>query len=83
MNEVLYEECQKSICVVTTGGKVLNRGRAVIHIFSKIGYGWSKLGLVPPLIYLVDLGYMFVARNRFFFSRFLFTKERKLDEEQS
>ena len=83
MNDVLYEECKKSIYVVTREGKMLNRGRAVIHIFSAIGYGWMKLALVPPLIYFVDIGYMFVARNRRFFSKFLFTEERELDDELS
>ena len=80
MNDALYAECQKSICVVTTKGEVLNRGRAVIHIFSRIGYGWSKLGLVPPLIFFVDIGYMLVAKNRRFFSKFLFTKERSFND---
>ena len=81
MNEQLYEACRKSICVITPDGKLLNRGPAVIFIMGELGYNWTRLGLVPPVIYCVNFGYDRVANNRKMFSKFLFTKERNKAEE--
>ena len=75
MSDALHQACAKSVHVVTPEGTILNRGRAVIFIFNKIGYSWTKIGLIPPLIYFANLIYWIVSKNRPFFARFLFTRE--------
>ena len=54
----------------------MRAGRAVLYLLGIIGYRWLVWPLrFPPLIWLVEIGYQIVARNRRFFARFLFTRE--------
>lgn len=67
---------EQAVHVILPDGRMLRAGRAVLHALSVVGYG----GLVwplrfPPMIWFVELGYGIVARNRRFFSRFLFREE--------
>lgn len=51
-------------------------GRAVLCLLGLIGFRWLVWPLrLPPLIWLVELAYVVVARNRPFFARFIFRKE--------
>lgn len=55
---------------------MLRAGRAVLHALAVVGYGWLVWPLrFPPLIWLVEIGYGIVARNRRLFARFMFRGE--------
>lgn len=76
MTAELAEACARALHVITSDGRVLRAGRATLFIFERCGYKWSaRLFRLPPLVWLVDLGYAVVARNRRFFGRFLFRRE--------
>lgn len=73
MTPALRQACARAVHVITTDGKVLRAGRACLFVFA--GLDWRRTAFVlglPPFIWLVELGYAIVARNRPFFSRFLF-----------
>jgi predicted DCC family thiol-disulfide oxidoreductase YuxK len=73
MTPALYEACQRAIHVITSDGRVLRAGRAALFILERCGLPWTARVLrVPPLVWMVELGYWLVARNRRFFARFLF-----------
>jgi predicted DCC family thiol-disulfide oxidoreductase YuxK len=75
MTPALYERCQRAIHVITSEGRVLRAGRAVLFILERCGFKWTARVLrAPPLVWMVELGYWLVARNRRFFARFLFRK---------
>lgn len=77
MTPQLYEACRKSLHVITTDKRILRAGRAVMFILEAIGYpAWLVRPFTwPPLVWFTELGYQIVARNRSFFSRFLFTRD--------
>jgi hypothetical protein len=59
--------------VITPDGRILRAGRASLFVLEKIG--WPRLAAVlaqRPLIWIIELGYWVVARNRSLFSRVLF-----------
>jgi cytochrome c oxidase subunit IV len=77
MTPELYRACQKAVQVITGDGNILKAGRASLFVLLKLGYPrWFIYPLmVPPLIWLVELGYRIVAGHRAFFGRFLFRGE--------
>ena len=81
MSDSLRIACSTSVHVITTEGVILNRGRAVIFIFDTIGYSWTRIGMIPPLIYFANAMYWIVAKNRPFFARFLFNREHYESDE--
>jgi predicted DCC family thiol-disulfide oxidoreductase YuxK len=71
----LREDFKRALYVFTAEGRVLRAGRAAIFLLESTGWGggWlPRLLARPPFIFFVELGYRIVARNRSFFSRFLF-----------
>jgi predicted DCC family thiol-disulfide oxidoreductase YuxK len=77
MTPELAVACERSVHVVRADGRVLNAGRACLFILEQIGWkSTSDLLSRAPLIWLVELAYLTVARNRKLFSRFLFRHER-------
>ncbi|MCO4745342.1 MAG: DUF393 domain-containing protein [Proteobacteria bacterium] len=72
VTDELRAACEFAMHVVTADGEVIRAGRAVLHIFG--GLGWPGMGLLalPPLIWFIELGYTFIARNRRLASRFFF-----------
>jgi predicted DCC family thiol-disulfide oxidoreductase YuxK len=69
MTPELREACRRAVHVITTGGHVLRAGRASVFVLRETGH--PTLGRVlaaPPLVWLVELGYFIVARNRSGFS---------------
>jgi predicted DCC family thiol-disulfide oxidoreductase YuxK len=62
----------KAVHVLTADGQLLRAGRASLFVLGETGHPWLAriLGL-PPLVWLVELGYVIVARHRSFFSRLL------------
>lgn len=76
MTPELRAACEKAVHVLTAEGRILRAGRAVLFILAGIGYGWlARPLMVPPFVWLVELGYRIVATHRPFFARFLFTRE--------
>lgn len=76
MTPALEARCRRAVHVITTDGRILRAGRASLFLFERCGFKWSaRLFSLPPLVWLVELGYIIVARNRRFFGRFLFTRE--------
>lgn len=76
MTPELYAACEKAVHVLTADGRVLRAGRASLYVLGGIGFGWLAKPLsLPPLVWLVELGYWIISRNRPFFARLLFTKE--------
>jgi hypothetical protein len=58
---------------------VLRAGRGVLYVLERIGWPRHARWLVrfasfPPMIWFVELGYFIVAKNRVFFSKFMFKK---------
>lgn len=73
MTEELYQSCRRAVHVIAGDGQILRAGRAALFILERCGYPWSaRLLRVRPLVWAVELGYWIVARNRAFFSRFMF-----------
>ena len=81
MTEKLRENCKRAVHVIKTDGEILRSGRAILFVLQVlgIGFGFPRLLALPPFIWFVEIGYFIVARNRPFFSRFLFT-EKQIDE---
>jgi len=76
MNEELYRACARAVHVVRRDGTLLRAGRATLYVLEGLGWRWTaRLLSVPPFVWLVELGYWVVARNRSFFARFLFRGE--------
>ena len=76
MTPELRAACARAVHVITSDGKILRAGRASLFVLDQLGYHrFARLFAWPPLLWLVELGYCLVARNRRFFSRFLFRRE--------
>jgi hypothetical protein len=76
MTAELAEACARASHVACADGTVLHGGRGVLFVAAELGWRRSAAFLsLPPLIWLVELGYAVVIRNRPFFSHFLFRKE--------
>lgn len=77
MTPQLYRACERAAHVITAEGQILKAGRATLFILGEIGYPAWLIRLLnqPPLVWLVELGYAIVARNRGFFAKFLFTRQ--------
>ena len=71
MTRRLYAACARSMHVITPDGRVLRAGRGSLCVLGVLG--WRRAAAIlslPPLIWLVEIGYRVVANNRRFFSRF-------------
>lgn len=76
MTPELYEACKRAVHVFTPDGRILRAGRASLFVLGRIGWPRAAfLASLPPFIWLVELGYRLVARNRSFFSKILFRTE--------
>jgi predicted DCC family thiol-disulfide oxidoreductase YuxK len=74
MTPALREQARNAVQVMTTDGRQLSAGRAVLFVLEEIGWHPSAVRLAGrrPFIWVVELGYWIVARNRSVFSRVLF-----------
>ena len=73
MTPALFTACQQAVHLVQGDGTILKAGRAVLYMLEHTGMGRPARVLAqPPFLWLVELGYRVVARNRPFFGRFLF-----------
>ena len=73
MDEATREACQRAIHVIKPDGTVLRAGRATLYVLEQIGWGtFARFLGYPPMIWFVEIVYWLVARNRRFFSKFMF-----------
>ena len=74
MTPQLREQARRAVQVITVDGAQLSGGRAMLFILEEIGWHptLARLGRRRPFVWLVELGYRLVARNRSFFDRLLF-----------
>lgn len=74
----LREAFRHSLHVITFEGRILRAGRATLFVLEGVGWGggWlPRLLTRQPFIFFTEIGYGIVARNRTFFSRFLFPQQ--------
>lgn len=65
MTPELREACVRAVHVVTPEGEILRAGRASLDVLERLGYRrLVALSRRRPLIWVVEIGYAFVARNR-------------------
>jgi len=75
MTDALAARCARAMHVLAPDGTLLAAGRASLFVLERIGFPRLARTLRwPPLVWLVEAGYWVVARNRGFFSLFLFRK---------
>ena len=77
MSPELAAACAKAIHVIDPAGELTRGGRAALVLLGIIG--WPRLAWLlhlPPFIWLVELAYFIVSRNRPFFARFTFRPKR-------
>lgn len=76
MTDALAARCARAVHVLASDGTLLAGGRASLFVLERIGFPTlARVLRLPPLVWLVDMGYGVVARNRPFFARFFFRKE--------
>ena len=77
MTPLLREQARRAIQVVTADGQQLSAGRAILFVLEEIDWhpGIARLARRRPFVWLIDLGYWIVARNRSFFGKLLFRGE--------
>ena len=77
MSDALAAQCARAVHVITPAGEVRRAGRASLYVLGSIGWRRAEaIGSRRPLVWLVEAGYWLVARNRPFFGRFMFRRER-------
>lgn len=74
MTPQLRQQAERAVQVITPEGRQISAGRAVLYVLGQVGWHPALVRLAGrwPLVWGVELGYWIVARNRSFFSRFLF-----------
>lgn len=74
MTPALYRQAEQAVQVVTPEGQQLSGGRAVLYVLRQVGWRPALVRLASrwPFVWVVELGYRVIARNRTLFSRFLF-----------
>ena len=76
MTDSLARRCERSVYVITPGGQILSADRASLYVLGKVGFPHlARVGGLPPFLWGVELGYWIVARNRQFFSKWLFPEK--------
>ena len=77
MTPALREQARKAVQVITADGHRLSAGRAILFALEQIEWhpNIARLAARRPFIWLVELGYWIVARNRSFFGRFMLRSE--------
>ena len=68
------QRAERAILVIAPDGRYRSAGRAVLFALQEIGWHpWlARLAQKKPLVWLVELGYWLVARNRPLLSKLLF-----------
>jgi predicted DCC family thiol-disulfide oxidoreductase YuxK len=75
MTPELRLACTRAVHVLTPEGDVLRAARACLWVLQRTGYPvLARVLALPPLVWVVELGYWLVARNRGLASRVLFRR---------
>lgn len=75
MTSELGAACARAVHVLTPEGKLLRAGRACLWVLERTGYPLlARLLALPPLVWVVEVGYWLVARNRRLASRLMFRR---------
>ena len=75
MTPELRQACARAVHLLTPEGRMLRAGRACLWVLERIGYPvLARVLALPPLVWVVDVGYWLVARNRRLASRVLFRR---------
>jgi predicted DCC family thiol-disulfide oxidoreductase YuxK len=75
MTPELRLACARAVHVLTPEGDVLRAGRACLWVLQRTGYPvLGRVFALPPLVWVVEVGYWLVARNRRLASRLLFRR---------
>ena len=78
MTDDLAVRCAKALHVITPTGQILSGGRAGLCVLDLLGYKRvARLFSLPPLVWITELVYWIVARNRRFFSWFFFRADSR------
>ena len=74
MDSALATACERAVHLMHPDGRIERAGRACLTALELTGYApvLMRIMRVPPLIWLLEIGYWLTARNRSFFSRFFF-----------
>jgi predicted DCC family thiol-disulfide oxidoreductase YuxK len=75
MSDALAARCARALHVITPHGSVLSAGRATLYVLERLGWRTARVAAWPPLVWIVELGYWLVAKNRGLASRVLFRGE--------
>lgn len=75
MTPELASACDRAVHVVCPDGTLLRAGYGCLVVLRAVGWWWVAPLMWPPLLWLVELGYQLVARNRILFSKLLFRDE--------
>ena len=76
VDAALREACRDALHVVTTEGEVLRGARAILFMIEATGRGaLAATGRIPPMLWMLELGYRGVARHRAVVGRILFRSE--------
>jgi predicted DCC family thiol-disulfide oxidoreductase YuxK len=75
MTPELAQACDRAVHLVDADGQTFRAGRAVLEVLIRMGWNWVRVFKWPPFIWAIEIGYWVVARNRRFFSRFMFRNE--------
>ncbi|CEK15360.1 hypothetical protein CWRG_01132 [Chthonomonas calidirosea] len=74
----LRRACAQAVHVITADGKVLRGARAVLFLLESIGGGkLARWASYPPLVWLLEAAYRFVANHRDIFDRLLFPRQSR------
>jgi predicted DCC family thiol-disulfide oxidoreductase YuxK len=74
MTPALRRQAERAVQVIAPEGQHLSAGRAVLYVLQQVSWHPRLVRLASrrPFLWAVELGYWVIARNRTFFSRFLF-----------
>lgn len=74
MTPALRRQAERAVQVLTPQGQQISGGRAVLYVLEQVGWHpWLvRIAGRWPIVWLVEVGYWVVARNRQFFSRLMF-----------
>lgn len=71
MTPELRDACARAVHVITPEGEMLRAGRATLDVLERLGYRRLVWPLKRrPLLWLVELGYRWVARHRGWIGKF-------------
>ena len=72
----LYAACERAVHVRTLDGRTLRAGKATLFVLEHIGWGpLARLLALPPFVWLVELAYLVISKNRGVFGRYFFRNE--------